>query len=369
MKSIKLIITVLALTSLVITGCRKEQNEPIKDSQSVLPTNFKVDIPDAISHESAGGGKTTGTDTLGGNQIYGHLANFIAVGEGAAEIVQHIMIAIAVYDLDQAMTFSYQSDDDNRTKDVEIVENVSFEGVNYGYRLTIWDAASTSNPDGGYAMQVFWNNSPVEGVALIKLYNLDRTGHQNAPDAMIRVDYTQSSSLGYDEHMIVYIADLPVASPLTDLYAVDNMKMFAGRTGTTVDVFGNSNHPNAKFFNDSVGYNWAFVAAGRQDLDIGVAEVGIPLSNTNSTDRQVLLVDNSIQQVFSDQIHDTWPGIDSATVAGYLYNTEAPGYFDQGGFVQAGTSPSSNYSSLDTRLPNMTPYNPLDVKNLSINFQ
>jgi hypothetical protein len=369
MKNLKLIIAALSILALVFTGCRKDDNGPVQDSKSVLPTSFKVDIPDAISNHSAGGGKMTDVDTLKGNNVYGHLANFIAIGEGAADIVQNIMLAIAVHNLDQPMTFSYQSDDDNRTKDVEVIENATFEGVSYQYRLTIRDAASTSNADGGYAMQVFWNNSPIEGISLMKPYNIDRVENLNAPDAMFRVDYTQNSNLGYDEHMIVYIADLPVASPLQDLYAVDNIKMFAGRTGTTVDVFGNSNHPNAKFFNDSIGYNWAFVAAGRQDLDIGVAEVGIPLSTTNSSNRQVLLVDNSIQQVFSDQIYELFPNIDSADVAGYLYNTEAPGYFDQGGFVQAGISPSSNYNSIDVRLPNLTPYNPTDIVNLSLDFQ
>jgi len=53
----------------------------------------------------------------------------------------------------------------------------------------------------------------------------------------------------------------------------------------------------------------------------------------------------------------------------YLANTEAPGYFDSHGFVSAGTSPGDEYDRLDVRLPDMSPYNPKDVGNLTIVFK
>ena len=40
-------------------------------------------------------------DTLNGNDIYEHLANFIYVGEEAAEIVQNIISVISTYNLSQ----------------------------------------------------------------------------------------------------------------------------------------------------------------------------------------------------------------------------------------------------------------------------
>ena len=53
----------------------------------------------------------------------------------------------------------------------------------------------------------------------------------------------------------------------------------------------------------------------------------------------------------------------------YLANTEAPGYFDSHGFVSAGVSPGSEYNDLDTRLLDMSPYNPKEVGNLIISFK
>ena len=52
-----------------------------------------------------------------------------------------------------------------------------------------------------------------------------------------------------------------------------------------------------------------------------------------------------------------------------MANTEAPGYFNSYGFVSAGVSPGADYDELDSRLPDLTPYNPKDIGNLSITFK
>jgi hypothetical protein len=56
-------------------------------------------------------------------------------------------------------------------------------------------------------------------------------------------------------------------------------------------------------------------------------------------------------------------------VEAYLYNTDAPGFFAQGGFVTGGTSPAPEYDPLEMRLPSLSPYNPREIAMLSISFK
>lgn len=368
MKKFIYLFTMVFISSLFFTGCEKDP-DPLGDDQSILPQSFKVDIPDALSNKYAVKKSASSVDALDGNDIYGHLGNFIAIGEGAADIVEHIIFAIAIYGINKPMYFPFESDDDGRVKNLEVVEGASYDGKNWEFQLTITDAESEGNADGGKAIEVFWNRKPVQGIAILKPYNIDRTHDAELGDAMFRIDYSEAGEHGYDAHMIVYIAELPLANPLEDPYSVDALKLFAGKKGDIIDVYGNSNHPNARFFTNNSGFNWAFVASGDEELDIGVAEVGLPPSDLDEPSRSVLLDYYSIENVFSRQIYELWPEIDSASVALYLHNTQAPGYFNNYGFVQGGTSPDNSYDDIESRLPNLSPYNPKEISNLTISFK
>ena len=129
--------------------------------------------------------------------------------------------------------------------------------------------------------------------------------------------------------------------------------MFVGKKGNKVDVYGNSDHPNAKFFTNDTGFNWAFAASGDDDLNIAVAEVGIPRSSLDDPSRSVILGTNSIKNVFTSQIYTVWPNIDPASVSTFLLNTTAPGFFGSRGFIQGGTAPNASYDML---VPNYQPH-------------
>lgn len=365
MKKISFILVALMIAfTAVFTSC--EESEPIDNNNGdILPTKFKVDIPDAISNKNAK--KSTNDDDLAGDDIYEMLGFFIALGEDAADLAQEIMISIAIYGIDEPMEFPFESDEDGRTKNLKVIENASYEGVNYEFQMTISDADTESDPDGGKALQVMWNRDPIDGVAIIKPYNINRND-ESSGDAIYRIDYSEEGLNGYDAEMMVQIANVPLPSPLIDPFAVNNLKMFVGKKGDIIDVFGNSNHPNAKIFTEDIGFNWAFVAAGKESEDIGVAEVGLPPSSLDETNRDQLLDYYSIHSVFERAIYETWPTADSAFVAEILKDSEAPGYFDTNGFVQGGTSPGTQYDDLDVRLEDMTPYNPKDISELVIEF-
>jgi len=364
-----MILLTLFTFGFIFQGCDKEDEVNVNEAASILPSAFGIDIPNSISAPSSSGKSSAVNDTLKGDEIYQHLRVFIHIGEGASEIVQDIMTAIAVHNIDEAMSLSYDSDEDGRTKNLEVIENSSFDGENWEFQLTITDAQSESNADGGNAIQVFWNRSPVVGIAVLKPYNINRSEHDSVSDAVFRIDYTESSEYGYNAHMIVSIAGLPTPSPLDDPYAMNNLKMFVGKSGNNIDVYGNSNHPNARFFTDNTGFNWAFVASGKDNEDIGVAEVGLPPSTLDAAGRDTILDYYAIKNTFTREIYEAWPNIDSTDVDAYLQDTDAPGYFGSTGFIQGGTSPGPEYSDLETRILDLTPFKPKDVSDLAVSFK
>ncbi|MEQ9217411.1 MAG: hypothetical protein RLO17_05180 [Cyclobacteriaceae bacterium] len=370
LKFLSLLATIALI--LVFVSCDDSINNP-QEGESILPERFTIDIPASIANSDASvSGRTAGRvddEDLDGNDIYQMLSFFIAVGEGSGDLVQAIIGSITQLGIDRPLFISYESDEDGRTKNLEVVEDVSYEGKDYQYLLTITDADSEGNDDGGKAMQIFWNKSPISGVAIIKPYNINRVDDADAGEAIFKVEYTEDSEFGYDAHMIVSIDHLPLENPLVDPYSIETMKMFVGKSGDLVDVYGNSDHPNAKFFTEDVGFNWAFVASGSESAKIGVAEVGLPPNNLDASDRETLLVDYAIKSVFTQQIQSVWPNLEQELIDLYLYNTEAPGFFNNDGFIKGGTAPSAVYDPLVSRIQDLAPYNPSVISSLDISFQ
>lgn len=354
---------------LFFTACENTFNEVPDQKESILPDQLTVEIPTALSQDAAVLKGAPVVDTLKGRAIYGHLRFFIHTGDHAAHIVRHVITAIRRYNIDQVKSVVYESEDDGRIKNLVVVEGPEFDGRIWEYGLTITDAESEGNEDGGKAMQVFWNHqNPKEGITLIKPYNLDRTNEGRMAEAMFRIDYSGAGELGYDHHMIVSIADMPDIDPLLAPFAMDGMKMFVGKKGDKVDVFGNSSHPNGKFLTEKVGYNWAFVASGSVSEDVAVVELGLPLSTVDSDDRVVLLEENSVYNVLYTEVKTVWPNASDEILEAWLTNTEAPGYFDRNGFIQGGEAPGDEFLPLADRIITLTPYNPVEIANLEINF-
>lgn len=369
MKTTKLIFFVLCIAvsfALLLTSC--EPNQDVTRDEDILPASFRVDIPASITSSNTNG-RTAG-DTVNGNDVYINLGTFIAVGEASSQLVEEFIAGIRRYKIDRVMSITYVGEDDNRVKNLVVLSDVSFEGKEWDYELTVTDADAEGETDGGKALQIFWNKSSrVEGIAIIKPYNCDRIKNANAPDAMFRIDYSEAGSLGYDAQMEVSIAGLPVGSPLQQPYAINSLHMFAGKKGDVVDVYGNSNHPNAILLTGNAGFNWAFVASGNDPANIGVAEVGLPPSTLDSDDRTVLLKEYSIRNVLTNEITAVWPGIDQGLLAAYLSTTAAPGYFNNDGFISGGKSPGTSWDALAKRLDSLSPYNPKETSNLTLSFK
>jgi len=357
---------VFLLGVLFFTACENTFDGPeMKDS--ILPEQLTVDIPAALSQDVSAK-KSAAVDTLKGGEIYRHLTFFIHSGAHSARLVKHVIFAIKRYNIDQVKSVVYESEDDGRIKNLVVYENPEFDGRVWDYGLTITDAESEGNEDGGIGMQIFWNQRPKEGVTLIKPFNLDQTNERHMANAMFRIDYSGAGELGYDHHMIVSIADMPAIDPLLAPFAMDGMKMFVGKKGDYVDVYGNSSHPNAKFLTEKVGYNWAFAACGSTTEDIAVAEVGLPLSTVDSDLREVILEENSVYNVLYNEVKTVWPHASDEILNAWLTNTEAPGFFNEDGFIQGGEAPGDEFLPLVERILGLSPYNPNSIANLEINF-
>jgi hypothetical protein len=370
-KHLSFLVAVVVGFSLLMISC--ESNPEVQSQEDILPASLTVEIPEAISTSQTSGGRTDGRsygeDSIKGNDIYQHLGTFIAVGKGAAKLVDEFIEGLRKHHINRIMTLSFLSEDDNRVKNLVVLSDVEFEGETWDYQLTVTDADSEGEIDGGKALQIFWNKrTGRKGIAIIKPYNCDRPRHENSRDAMFRVNYSEETT-EYDAQMEVLISGLPLGNPATDQFAVNTLRMFAGRDGEVVDVYGNSNHPNAVLFSGPAGFNWAFVASSDRSAKIGVAEVGLPPNTLDSDDREVLLKEYSILTVFTNGISAAWPGIDQDALAAYLSNIAAPGYFADHGFVAGGTSPGDEWNVLAERMETLSPYNPKETSNLIVNFK
>ena len=362
---------ILLAMAISFMACEENNFKP-ESNESILPENFKVDIPNSISNNNARFKSTEG-DTLNGNEIYENLTNFIAIGEGSADIVEAIIWHLRIFDIYDVIDLTYVSDEDGRVKHMEIVEGGEYTNQTWEYTLTVTDVESAVNADGGVALKLYWNTSPVAGVALLKPYNINRADDDGLGDAMYSIEYSEAGMGEYDAYMIVQIANIPLPNAELEPYAANNIKMFVGKKGDIIDVYGNSNHPNATFFTEETGFNWAFIASGDENKDISVAEVSLPPTTLDTPSRDIILKDYSIKNVLTDEIN-TWfldnLGIrpNDEDLANYLMNADAPGFFNQSGFIQGGTAPSDEYNELVDRLTHLSPYNPAEINALSIEF-
>jgi hypothetical protein len=359
----------IAFIALLFTNCQSdnEKEAPVGE----FPTQFTVDIPSSISRTSTY--KSLNSDDYSGREIYEHFNNFINVGESAAKFIEEIMVGISSYGLNQPMNFNFTSDEDGRTKNIVVVDNSEFKGAIWQYQLTISDVTNIDNNDMGKALQVFWNNNPVSGIAILKPSNWNASEVAEIGNAVFKVEYSEAGEYGYGAHMVVSIANWE--QDTTSRFHMDELKMFVGKTGNIIDVYGNSTHPDAYLFiEEPKGFCWAFVASSNKLSNIGVAEVGLPPHMLNEGNRDVLLEYYSIENVFTKQfreaifqINGEYPH-DSVTEK-ILINTQAPGFFNADGFIQGGESPSADYDPLLNNINLLTPYNPLNISELIIEFK
>jgi hypothetical protein len=260
------------------------------------------------------------------------------------------------------MTFSFISNDDGRTKTCVVTANASYNSKTYELKLNMTDGTDT-------AMQIFWNTNPVEGLAILDAYQINHSALKT--NIRYQVEFGTTAP-GYDKYMVVSIVNAPV----TGIYDLNNLKLFAGLKGNIVEVYGNSNHPNAVFTDPTtVGFDYAFTGRADTTKNIGVVNLGLPPTTLNSTDS--VFTTYSIYNLLSTEYHKVWdPFADTpdkklwlnTTISGLLKTAQIPAYFRNSGFIGCGSTLPDGFTSSFVNISSLKPYVPLDIKNLKIVF-
>jgi hypothetical protein len=347
----------IALLLGVFSSC--ENNEAENTSDVNLPNKFSIDIPASVSNGS--GKKMSMNDTLKGGDLYEHLRTFINVGETSAQFVEDIIQSIQINNLDQELSITY-TEEDGRAKDLTVVKEASFEGAVYNYGLTVKDGSD-------YALELYWNNEPVKGTAILHFAKFDYNTANVFPNTRYRIDYSEAGDMGYDQHMIVYITDYPVE----ERFGLDNLKMFVGKKGDEIEIMGNSNHPELWLFDPQhIAYDWAFVARADAAKNIAVAQVGLPPADLATLDG--IFDTYAIKNVLSSDFHSVYdelfdPILISIYLESVLADANSPAYFNSTGFVSSGSNVPVGFESAFIDISNLQPYIPKDIKELELFFQ
>ena len=347
---------VTTLLILVATSCSEEE---LAQRAVDIPDKFSVDIPSAISQFNDGlNGRVAGDGdgVIEGEEIYAALPHFIRLGEASAEIVEFTLIVGAVLEAANIRTFTTDDGDDGRAKRFDINEDITRGGVNYQYELTMRDVE-----DDELGLQLLWNSDPaVEGVGILRPYYIDRTENEDI-DAFVRINYSEIDPT-YDATMTVSIAGVETIEE-GDL---DNLKMFVGRSGNIVDVIGNSNHPNVKLIDEnfSGGRNYAFVGRGDESNNLGVVKLALPPSSVETND---VLETFSVYNVLEAEINAI-ANLDQSIIDAILAEAGSPAYFDEEGFISAGSSVPEGFTSGFVDLAGANPFIPAQVRDLTISF-
>jgi hypothetical protein len=358
MKKIVLLFTGL---SLFILSCDKSD-----EVASILPARFSIDIPEALSYGDIQNARIDET-TLSGDLIYANLRVFIRIGEVSAQTVETIIKGIRRHRIDKPVEIKFRSDWDNRIKFFKVEEKVSAEGKIWDYALNAWDSQ-----DSILAFQLYWNTNPIEGVAIMKVFDMNRQLGEMFRDWMYKIEYSEANA-NFEKQMTVSVTR-PTNSE-DNKWLINNLKMFVGKKGDEVFLHGNTNHPNIWLVDQafSGGRNYAFVGKANIKQNIGVATVSLPPSSVNSvTD---LLENYSIYNVVKGEVETafnvTLGGIFDHLYQPYFVNTNAPGYFKRPeGFISSGSIVPNHvgFTSKFIDLSGLKPYLPLSVKELSIIF-
>lgn len=357
MKKILSLFFVFSLFLVLFSCSDDEETEP--QDNNIVPEKFKIDIPTSISDANSGGKLMHDPDSVFDMSfVYQGLPLFIHIGESSAEIVEALILGIRRYNLSRAQALDFTSDEDGRVKELVVKEMPIVDGTVYQFGLQVKD-----KEDDEIAMQVFWNNSPIEGIAIMNVYQMDRVNNDSSTlNTYYKVRYTENV-VDADAEMEVWVADFPTDA--SDTFALDGMRMLAQKSGDVITVYGNSNHPYFEFSDGGsgvVGRNYAFRARGDEANEVGVAEVALPPSSETSV--------NGVFQNFN--ILEVCKTEYGNSVESSLFNYLAPGYFsDADGFVGDGNynADPQLYPSSFVDLTGLRPFVPKDIRDLQIDFE
>ena len=214
----------------------------------------------------------------------------------------------------------------------------------------------------------------VEGIAIVhpRYFNRSDVTLTNQEELMYQVEYSSVATSEYDQMMVVAISGYTLSA---DIFSIDNLKMKVTKKGDIITLIGNSNHPNAVFFDPSKkGFSYAFVAKGDQAANIGSIKLSLAPCTLDSTD---ILSTHSVANAITGELnyYVTQAGYSPAAepfktcITNILANCQSPAYYSAGGYQSCGSNKPmvGNYDAVSA-LDGLVPYSPKEVSTLAITF-
>jgi hypothetical protein len=331
--------------------------------EKIIPQEVGIYIPSALNSDSGVDKKKS----INGSEIYNYIRSYIGLADKMTSIVQSSYQRMGVVETSGVLEFFY-TDIDGKTKNVSILENYTDTIANkdWDYYMEVYNETFAD-----LALKAWWNVSPHEQKILFKPSSLNTTEMTNHKNALAEIQYKVGSAESqYEEELFVAIVGLTRKNEISDV--PENIIISIGKNSNTLDITGASYNPDVALldFNYRGGRNWTFLAKMNTTENIAAVELALPPSSIETVDN--LFTDYSFKQVVLDEIKTVNPGSETLSeselfalegIDGSL--VESPGFYNQSGFVAAGTPPSTSYNIL-IDFEELTPYVPVFVRDYTI---
>lgn len=345
---------------MLIVGCNDDPQLTSPEDlvlNEILPEKVSIDIPDALSFETTlVEGQIGQINLIEGKDIYNNLRGIIRESELSVNVLRELIDMVAEAEIDSAVEFSIVSNLDNRQKDISIRRDVTRNFKNYSFQMDVSDGGVT-------AAQLLWRVDPIDILAILKPFDLNRNTDAAMKDVFKEIVYNEEH-LTYDELMGISITNMPESS------GFNNIQIVAGKIGSIVEVFGNSNHPNLILIDESFtgGRNYAFVARANAELDVGVALLALPPSAVDTNEN--LFDEYAVLNILEQEL-ETSGIVDQSIIDLVLNHATAPSFYSGAeGFLSSGANIPDNpaFSNSFIDLSSFVPFVPRDIRDLEISF-
>ena len=356
MKTNKLFILFVLIAVILASSCSK------KKKGDIVPDNMDINLSDAISVPDLEKKGYIYADTIvSGKDLYQNLRTLIFYGDHAGAILNQYLSILEIYEITGPTIFSFINDQDGKSKNVVVTDNVDFYNETWDYFMFVTDGFE------GAALALYWNINPRKAIAIFrpKAINSNSTFLRNA---YVWIEYNESDQI-FDRTTLIQIADMDT----TSANYMSKLKMFIGQKGDVAHIYGNTIHPTAYLVDPehTDGRSWSFIAKNNIKLDIAVAKCALPTTKMTLDEMPNLWTFYSMDEVLREEIEAVYTDLTPVQIDPLLVNAIGSAYFiGPAGFVSNNLDipedPGFTNDFLD--LSGLEPWTPLDVYNMIISF-
>ena len=356
MKTNKLLFLFVLIASILAGSCSK------KKKGDIVPDNMNINLSGAISVPNLEKKGFIYEDTIvSGCYLYQKLRTFIYYGDNAGTIMNQYLSILDQYEITGPTIFSFINDQDGKTKNVVVTDNVDFFNQTWDYFMFITDGFE------GAAMALYWNMNPNKAIAIFRPKALN-SNSIFLRDAYVWIEYDESDQF-FDRTTLIQITDMDTTS---ENY-MSKLKMFIGQEGDVAHIYGNTIHPTAYLVNPehTDGRSWSFKAKNNIKLDIAVAKCALPTTKLTLDEMSNIWTFYSMDEVLREEIEAVYTDLTPVQIEPFLINAIGSAYFiGPAGFVSNNLDvpedPGFTNDFLD--LTGLEPWTPIDVFNMIISF-